>query len=123
MVTKREIINYLSKFNDDDHITLEVTNYINAKTRCPGSDRDMGYWCCLEKGHKGRCYSSTKNLDFDSVSYGVARYDLTNSVGELIAPKGEPVEKTSPTRIYCRNAGKYFYIGRENMNDYIEWDQ
>ncbi len=37
---------------------------------CDGSDRDMGYFCCLGVGHKGRagtankCFSLQKHVDF-----------------------------------------------------------
>lgn len=32
---------------------------------CDGSDRDMGYNCCLEPGHKGKCYSVNEKVWFE----------------------------------------------------------
>lgn len=122
MVTKKAILDYLQQFNDDDHIVLDVHGYIEGRVVCPGRDKDMGYWCSLNKGHTGPCYSSTKGLDFAPVKYGKARYNLVNAAGRLVASKGEPVEQTSPTRVYCRKADAYFYLGKELTESHIEWE-
>lgn len=54
-----------SRFSVDGYPVEFVLNLT-----CDGSDVDMGYYCCLEAGHKGRpgqankCFSLQKQVDF-----------------------------------------------------------
>jgi hypothetical protein len=46
-----------------------VGNYVDVRLVCSGAAHITCYYCCLEPGHKGRCYSSNKNVNFTPESY------------------------------------------------------
>lgn len=67
-MTKKEIIAMLEPFKDSDTIALDGNPYIGEPTVvCGGADSMMGYHCCLQVGHSGECYSSSKQLYFEPI--------------------------------------------------------
>ncbi len=48
-----------AKFSVDGYPVIWI-----IELSCDGSDKDMGYHCCLEPGHDGKCFSSNKKVWF-----------------------------------------------------------
>ena len=44
--------------------THYYTPYIEVLLVCDGKNGDMGYYCCKQVGHNGKCYSATKGVSF-----------------------------------------------------------
>jgi len=66
-MTKKSLIDALSKFNDDDHIIIgdDASSYVpSIRKICGGRLSYMVYYCILEPGHMGPCYCGCKSLDF-----------------------------------------------------------
>ena len=47
---------------------IEVNDFGSINVFCSGQDPMVAYVCCLEPGHKGRCYCDGKKVDFDPVN-------------------------------------------------------
>ena len=37
---------------------------VDIEICCDGADSEMCYWCCLDPGHKGLCFSREKKVGF-----------------------------------------------------------
>ena len=46
-------------------IDVQADGIVSVKLRCPGQVLYMAYWCSLEPGHEGECYSKEKCMEFD----------------------------------------------------------
>jgi len=42
----------------------EVISHPDVRLVCNGSYPEIGYYCYLEPGHKGKCYTRNKHVDF-----------------------------------------------------------
>jgi hypothetical protein len=67
-MTKRQLIEALAEFDDDDHIMLDdqaVPYAPRVRVICGGRQDFMPYYCVRSRGHEGRCYSASKDVWFD----------------------------------------------------------
>jgi hypothetical protein len=72
-MTKKDIIQALESFNDDDRLILGSENEsplryayeLKPKKVCGGSQYGMGYFCVLPHNHAGSCYCSNKDVEFE----------------------------------------------------------
>jgi hypothetical protein len=66
---KADIIAALKKFGDDENIILgdDLIHAYQLKPRaiCGGQQAFMSYFCVEAPGHKGLCYCSCKNVEFE----------------------------------------------------------
>jgi hypothetical protein len=66
-MTKRQLINALKDFNDDDHLQIgeDAIPYVpHIQKICGKSQRYTAHYCVREVGHSDKCYSSCKDTDF-----------------------------------------------------------
>ena len=66
-MTKKEIIDSLQDFHDDDILSLgEFTHLYELKPRkiCGGFQHGMVYFCVKEPNHSGACYCANKDVYF-----------------------------------------------------------
>jgi hypothetical protein len=66
-MTKRDIIELLAPFDDDDTLVFDgTTTWLGAPSVvCGKGQQYMPYYCVLKPGHAGQCFCACKHLNFD----------------------------------------------------------
>lgn len=66
-----DIAEMVSRFEREHGVRVSINDGIGLSIglRCPGRDSDMGYYCCLQSGHEGRCHSREKSVWFRPVGH------------------------------------------------------
>ena len=80
-MTKRQLIEEIKDFDDDDHLQLgdDAIPYMpKVRKICGKSLRYTAYYCDREPGHSGYCYSPCKDTDFEP-----DEIDSANDQGQL----------------------------------------
>ena len=68
-MTKKDIIEALKYFADDDVLSLNCNNVLHAselhpRVICGNRQWGMAYHCILLPNHEGECYCGRKDVDF-----------------------------------------------------------
>lgn len=65
---RKSFLNWLKENTPSGtRISVESDGFVSVKLLCAGQVPHMAYWCSLEPGHKGQCYSKEKCVDFTPV--------------------------------------------------------
>ena len=65
---KKDLIEALEKFNDDDHIIFEdfSSSYVpKMEAVCGKTEMYTAHFCVLKPNHEGDCWCSCKQVNFD----------------------------------------------------------
>jgi len=71
-MTKKQIIQALTPFGDEDDLAIGDTVYLGEIRRiCGKGQHGMAYVCWLSPGHSGKCFCIHKNVFFtpDTMSF------------------------------------------------------